>query len=174
MRPAFAIQRTHTRLPPSRVHGQRRERRPLPHPQGVPRAIPTWLPGQHRSGRDTCPSPLDTWWSLEDLWQRVHQAGRLQVVDADTLLLPCWRHWHADPALGAAVFDLERYAWGSSSRLERGGFVRTLDYVGDDLVCRLTPAAAVRGWPDGPKLLLLRAALLVRLASQISRRKGPA
>lgn len=174
MRPAFAIPRTRTLIPLSRGHGQRRERRPLPHPQGVQWKIPTWLHGQYRSGQDTCPSPLDTWWSLEDLWLRVHQAGRLRVVDADTLLLPCWRHWHADPALRAAVFDLERYAWGSSSSLERGSFVRTLEYVGDDLVCRLTPAAAMRRWPDGLTLVLLRAALVARLASHIGRPGGQA
>jgi hypothetical protein len=140
----------------------------------VPRAIPTWLPGHHRNGQDTRPSPLDTWWSLEDLWLRLHQARRLQVVDANTMLLPRWRHWHADPALRAAVFDLERYAWGASSSLERGSFVRTLDYVGDDLVCRLTPSAAMRDWPDGPTLVLLRAAFFVRLASHISHQGGQA
>lgn len=123
---------------------------------------------------DSCPSPLDTWWSLEDLWLRLHQAGRLLVVDRDTLLLPYWRHWQVDPALRAAVFDVQRYAWSTSLRPERGSFVRTLEYAGDDLVCRLTPAMAMQGWPDGPTLVLLRAALFVRLASHTSHQGGQA
>jgi hypothetical protein len=174
MRPTLAFQPAHTLDQALRVPRMRRDRGPLRHPRDVPRSIPTWLPGHHRDEQDSCPSPLDTWWSLEDLWLRLHEAGRLHAIDADTLLLPCWRHWHADPALRAAVFDLERYAWGSSSSLERGSFVRTLDYVGGDLVCRLTPAAAMQGWPDGPALALLRAAFFLRLASHISHRGAPA
>lgn len=174
MRPALAVQPAHTLNQARRVPGMRRDRGPRRYPRGVPRSMPTWLPGHHLNEQDGCPSPLDTWWRLEDLWLRLHEAGRLQVVDADTLLLPHWQHWHADPALRAAVFDLERYAWVSSSSLERGSFVRTLDYAGGDLVCRQTPAAAMQGWPDGSALVLLRAAFFVRLASHIGHRGGPA
>lgn len=174
MRPALALQPARTLIQLPRVRGLRSDQRPPRRPRGVSRAIPNWLPGQLRKEEDTCPSPLDTWWSLEDLWLRLHQARRVQVLDANTLLLARWRHWHADPALRAAVFDLERYAWGASSSLERGSFVRTLDYIGDDLVFRLTPAAAVRGWPDGPTLVLLRAAFFTRLASHISHQGGQA
>lgn len=157
-----------------RVPGYWGDRRPLHHPRRVPIEIPTSLPGRLRMEDDSCPSPLETWWSLEDLWLRLHQADRLRVVDSNTLLLPNWRHWQADPALRAAVFDVQRYAWSSSSRPERGSFVRTLEYAGDDLVCRLTPAAAVQGWPDGPTLVLLRAALFVRLSSHTSHQGGEA
>lgn len=156
---------------------------PPPRPRRLPSSLPRRAP--RPANRVRLPSfdlpdtdgefvPLEVWWSLEDLWLRLHQVGRLQVVDADTLVLPCWRHWQADPALRAAVFDVDGYAWGSAWRSDRGSFVRALDYDGDDLVCRLTPASDVQGWPDGASLVLLRAALFVRLATPIRHEGGQA
>lgn len=170
MRAAIATRPVQGPNPPPRVRGHWGDQRPRRHPRQVPLGIATWLPGRLRIEEDSCLSPMETWWNLEDLWLRLRQADRLQVVDPNTLLLPHWRHWQVDPALRAAVFDLARYAWGSPSGSERGSFVLTLEYAGDDLVCRLTPAAALQGWPDGPTLVLLRAALFVRLISPISHR----
>lgn len=172
MRAALASRPARGLNPPPRVPGHWGDSRPRRHPSREPLELPISLPGRLRLEEDSCHSPLETWWNLEDLWLRLRQEDRLQVVDPNTLLLPHWRHWQADPALRAAVFDLERYAWGSPSGSARGSFVRTLEYAGDDLVCQLTPPAAIQGWPDGPTLVLLRTALFVRLVSPLRQQGG--
>lgn len=119
-----------------------------------------WLPATGLFGTP-CATPLETWWALEDLWIRLARAGHLSVADADHLQLPGFRTAHVATDLRDAVFDTERYGWQQG--LDRGSFVRTLAYEGDDLICSLTPTDAMRRWPDGPTLEVLRIALLARL-----------
>lgn len=177
MRAALATRPMQGPSPLPRVPGRRGlpgVRRPRRLPRREPLEIPASLPGRPRIEEDAGSSPLETWCRLAELWLRLHQASRLEVVDANTLLLPNWRHWQGDLALRAAVMDLERYAWGSSSGSRRGCFVQMLEYVGNDLFCRLPPVASMQGWPDGPTLVLLRAALFAHLASPIGHRGGRA
>jgi len=140
--------------------GQRRL--PTTQPLRVPNfADRAWLPSRIQlEPRDEMP-PVEVWWGLEDLWIRLHRAGRLKVQGADTLLLPSFRHRATADELGQAVFDVMRYGWRVG--LARGSFVQTLHYDGDDLICTLAPTCAMANWPDGQLLIHLRAKPLARM-----------
>lgn len=132
-----------------------------PAPRAASRQYRAWLPSRSPEDWSDEAPPLETWWALEDLWLRLHRLGHLQLVDRDTIRLPGFRHCDLAEDLRSAVFETRRYGWRLG--LERGSFVRTLEYRGDDLACLLTPAAAMVRWPDAATLVIVRAALFVRL-----------
>ena len=111
-------------------------------------------------------SPQETWWALEDLWSRLAMCCPVSVEtdgDVHRVVLVGFRHAHHGDtaALRSHVFDTETYAWRASG--ERGGFVRLLEYRGDDLVCSLTGLRRIDAWPDGSELVWQVKGFLLRL-----------
>ena len=116
-------------------------------------------------------SVQEVWWALEDLWLRLWALGLLRVERdraGTAIVLAGLRRPGIEGELRSAALDAQTYqAW-------QGGrwwpFVRTLEYRGDDLVCELTPAEVIAGWPDGDDLAWQVRGLLARLEAMEPRR----
>lgn len=143
-----------------------RHSRPIPsRPKRAPRpSVRTWFPDRSLLETHGEIAPLQVWWSLEDLWLRLHRAGRLRSAEPDTLVLPGFRKRAIDDELGQFALEYERYDWRVG--IERGSFLRSLHFDSDDLLCQLTPSSVMLRWPEGRTLMQLRTALLWRLRSR--------
>ena len=113
-----------------------------------------------------CVGPLEVWWALEDLWLRTAQtravtvrpAGQAPQIVIHRLKTDC------EPLtdeLRWPLLNLETYRWQQVELA--GSYVTFLDYEGQDLVCTLTPFRVIEGWPEGPDLVCLVRAFLLRL-----------
>lgn len=109
---------------------------------------------------------LEVWWSLEDLWLRAAQCmavtAQLCGPDMQVVVHRLRASWDTAAAeLRGPLIDLDTYRWSQGGT--SGSYVTFLHTEGEDLVCTLTPARVIEAWPEGPDLVCLVRAFVLRL-----------
>jgi hypothetical protein len=115
--------------------------------------------------------PIEVWWALEDLLLRAAQCMAVTVdFRADAIRVVVHRlraSWDSPAAeLRGPLIDLDTYRWSQGG--QRGSYVSFLDVEGEDLVCTLTSARVIEGWPEGGDLVCLVRGFLLRLREMTS------
>lgn len=133
------------------------------------RLLPLTVPAPPSDAVSIETGPQDTWWRIEDVLSRLALRWPVSVC-AEPVAVVVHGFRIRDPCdpddLRRAALDADTYqCWCDGRRL---AFVQTLNWEGDDLVVRMTPATVIAGWEGGHEIAWQVTGFLARL-----RRRSP-